>query len=107
MARMVPFTPSWKRPRDSQNCRTNGCLITETAPSLAGDLGLANSQDSNKEPAVPSAADDGCPRNRTSGYGSRSESRPAAFQRTYEKFEDISDDEFEETYRVNVFAIGQ
>jgi hypothetical protein len=31
----------------------------------------------------------------------------AAFQRTYEKFEDISEDEFEETYRVNVFAIGQ
>ncbi len=29
----------------------------------------------------------------------------AAFQRTYEKFEDISDDEFEETYRVNVFAM--
>jgi NAD(P)-dependent dehydrogenase (short-subunit alcohol dehydrogenase family) len=29
----------------------------------------------------------------------------AAFQRTYEKFEDIPDDEFEETYRVNVFAM--
>jgi len=29
----------------------------------------------------------------------------AAFQRTYEKFEDISDDEFEEAYRVNVFAM--
>ena len=29
----------------------------------------------------------------------------AAFQRTYKKFEDISDDEFEETYRVNVFAM--
>jgi NAD(P)-dependent dehydrogenase (short-subunit alcohol dehydrogenase family) len=29
----------------------------------------------------------------------------AAFQRTYENFEDISDDEFEETYRVNVFAM--
>src|ERR1700731_1035950 len=29
----------------------------------------------------------------------------AAFQRSYEKFEDISDDEFEETYRVNVFAM--
>jgi NAD(P)-dependent dehydrogenase (short-subunit alcohol dehydrogenase family) len=29
----------------------------------------------------------------------------AAFQRTYEKFEDISDAEFEETYRVNVFAM--
>jgi len=29
----------------------------------------------------------------------------AAFQRTYEKFEDISDDEFEETYHVNVFAM--
>jgi NAD(P)-dependent dehydrogenase (short-subunit alcohol dehydrogenase family) len=29
----------------------------------------------------------------------------AAFQRTYEKFEEISDDEFEETYRVNVFAM--
>jgi NAD(P)-dependent dehydrogenase (short-subunit alcohol dehydrogenase family) len=29
----------------------------------------------------------------------------AAFQRTYEKFEDISDAEFEETYRVNVFAV--
>jgi NAD(P)-dependent dehydrogenase (short-subunit alcohol dehydrogenase family) len=29
----------------------------------------------------------------------------AAFQRTYEKFEDIADDEFEETYRVNVFAM--
>jgi Dehydrogenases with different specificities (related to short-chain alcohol dehydrogenases) len=29
----------------------------------------------------------------------------AAFQRTYEQFEDISDDEFEETYRVNVFAM--
>jgi hypothetical protein len=29
----------------------------------------------------------------------------AAFQRTYERFEDISDDEFEETYRVNVFAM--
>ena len=29
----------------------------------------------------------------------------AAFQRTYEKFEDISDDEFQETYRVNVFAM--
>jgi NAD(P)-dependent dehydrogenase (short-subunit alcohol dehydrogenase family) len=29
----------------------------------------------------------------------------AAFQRTYEKFEDISDEEFEETYRVNVFAM--
>jgi NAD(P)-dependent dehydrogenase (short-subunit alcohol dehydrogenase family) len=29
----------------------------------------------------------------------------AAFQRTYEKFEDISDDEFEETYRVNIFAM--
>ena len=29
----------------------------------------------------------------------------AAFQRTYEKFEDISNDEFEETYRVNVFAM--
>ena len=28
-----------------------------------------------------------------------------AFQRTYEKFEDIPDDEFEETYRVNVFAM--
>ena len=29
----------------------------------------------------------------------------AAFQRTYEKFEDIPDEEFEETYRVNVFAM--
>jgi NAD(P)-dependent dehydrogenase (short-subunit alcohol dehydrogenase family) len=29
----------------------------------------------------------------------------AAFQRTYEKFEGIPDDEFEETYRVNVFAM--
>jgi NAD(P)-dependent dehydrogenase (short-subunit alcohol dehydrogenase family) len=29
----------------------------------------------------------------------------AAFQRTHEKFEDISDDEFEETYRVNVFGM--
>ena len=29
----------------------------------------------------------------------------AAFQRSYEKFDDISDDEFEETYRVNVFAM--
>ena len=29
----------------------------------------------------------------------------AAFQRTYAKFEDIPDDEFEETYRVNVFAM--
>jgi NAD(P)-dependent dehydrogenase (short-subunit alcohol dehydrogenase family) len=29
----------------------------------------------------------------------------AAFQRTYDKFQDISDDEFEETYRVNVFAM--
>jgi NAD(P)-dependent dehydrogenase (short-subunit alcohol dehydrogenase family) len=28
-----------------------------------------------------------------------------AFQRSHEKFEDISDDEFEETYRVNVFAM--
>jgi NAD(P)-dependent dehydrogenase (short-subunit alcohol dehydrogenase family) len=29
----------------------------------------------------------------------------AAYQRTYEKFEDIPDEEFEETYRVNVFAM--
>jgi NAD(P)-dependent dehydrogenase (short-subunit alcohol dehydrogenase family) len=29
----------------------------------------------------------------------------AAFQRTYEKFEDIPDEEFEETYRVNIFAM--
>ena len=29
----------------------------------------------------------------------------AAFQRTHEKIEDIPDDEFEETYRVNVFAM--
>jgi NAD(P)-dependent dehydrogenase (short-subunit alcohol dehydrogenase family) len=29
----------------------------------------------------------------------------AAFQRTHEKFEDIPDDAFEETYRVNVFAM--
>jgi len=29
----------------------------------------------------------------------------AAFQRTYEKFEDIPDEEFEEAYRVNVFAM--
>jgi NAD(P)-dependent dehydrogenase (short-subunit alcohol dehydrogenase family) len=29
----------------------------------------------------------------------------AAFQRTYEKLEDIPDDEFEEAYRVNVFAM--
>ena len=29
----------------------------------------------------------------------------AAFQRTHEKFEDIPDDEFEEAYRVNVFAM--
>ena len=29
----------------------------------------------------------------------------AAFQRTYDKFQDISDEEFEETYRVNVFAM--
>jgi NAD(P)-dependent dehydrogenase (short-subunit alcohol dehydrogenase family) len=29
----------------------------------------------------------------------------AAFQRTYEKFEDVPDDEFEETFRVNVFAM--
>ena len=29
----------------------------------------------------------------------------AAFQRTYEKFEDISDEEFEEAYHVNVFAM--
>ena len=29
----------------------------------------------------------------------------AAFQRVYEKFEDIPDDEFEETYRVNIFAM--
>ena len=29
----------------------------------------------------------------------------AAFQRSYENFDDISDDEFEETYRVNVFAM--
>jgi NAD(P)-dependent dehydrogenase (short-subunit alcohol dehydrogenase family) len=29
----------------------------------------------------------------------------AAFQRTYDKFEDIPDDEFEETFRVNIFAM--
>jgi NAD(P)-dependent dehydrogenase (short-subunit alcohol dehydrogenase family) len=29
----------------------------------------------------------------------------AGFQRTYENFEDIPDDEFEETYRVNIFAM--
>ncbi len=29
----------------------------------------------------------------------------AAFQRTYDKFEDIPDDEFERTYHVNVFAM--
>jgi len=29
----------------------------------------------------------------------------AAFQRTYERFEDISDEEFGETYRVNVFSM--
>lgn len=29
----------------------------------------------------------------------------AAFQRTYDNFEDIPDDEFEETYRVNIFAM--
>jgi NAD(P)-dependent dehydrogenase (short-subunit alcohol dehydrogenase family) len=29
----------------------------------------------------------------------------AAFQRAYERFEDISDDEFEEAYRVNIFAM--
>jgi NAD(P)-dependent dehydrogenase (short-subunit alcohol dehydrogenase family) len=29
----------------------------------------------------------------------------AAFQRTYDKFEDIPDEEFEETFRVNVFAM--
>jgi NAD(P)-dependent dehydrogenase (short-subunit alcohol dehydrogenase family) len=29
----------------------------------------------------------------------------AAFQRTYEKFEDIPDDEFEETFRVNIFGM--
>jgi NAD(P)-dependent dehydrogenase (short-subunit alcohol dehydrogenase family) len=29
----------------------------------------------------------------------------AAFQRVYKNFEDISDEEFEETYRVNVFAM--
>ncbi|HEX6566269.1 MAG TPA: SDR family oxidoreductase [Chthoniobacterales bacterium] len=29
----------------------------------------------------------------------------AAFQRSYDNFEDISEDEFEETYRVNVFAM--
>jgi NAD(P)-dependent dehydrogenase (short-subunit alcohol dehydrogenase family) len=29
----------------------------------------------------------------------------AAFQRTYERFEDIPDNEFEEAYRVNVFAM--
>lgn len=29
----------------------------------------------------------------------------AAFQRTYEKFEEIPDDEFERTYQVNVFAM--
>jgi NAD(P)-dependent dehydrogenase (short-subunit alcohol dehydrogenase family) len=29
----------------------------------------------------------------------------AAYQRTYEKFEDVPADEFEETYRVNVFAM--
>ena len=29
----------------------------------------------------------------------------AAFQRSYDNFEDISDDEFEETYRVNIFAM--
>ena len=29
----------------------------------------------------------------------------AAFQRTYDKFEDITDDEFEQTFRVNIFAM--
>jgi NAD(P)-dependent dehydrogenase (short-subunit alcohol dehydrogenase family) len=29
----------------------------------------------------------------------------AAFQRVYKKFEEISDEEFEQTYRVNVFAM--
>jgi NAD(P)-dependent dehydrogenase (short-subunit alcohol dehydrogenase family) len=29
----------------------------------------------------------------------------AAFQRSYDEFEDISDEEFEETYRINVFAM--
>ena len=29
----------------------------------------------------------------------------AAFQRSYDNFEDISDDEFKETYRVNIFAM--
>jgi NAD(P)-dependent dehydrogenase (short-subunit alcohol dehydrogenase family) len=29
----------------------------------------------------------------------------AAFQRTYEEFEDIPEDEFEETFRVNIFAM--
>ena len=31
----------------------------------------------------------------------------AAFQRAYERFEDISDDEFEEAYRVNIFDISK
>jgi len=29
----------------------------------------------------------------------------AAFQRTYDQFEDITDDEFEQTFRVNIFAM--
>ena len=29
----------------------------------------------------------------------------AAFQRSYDNLEDISDDEFEETYRVSIFAM--
>ncbi len=29
----------------------------------------------------------------------------AAYQRNYEKLDEISDDEFEEAYRVNVFAM--
>jgi NAD(P)-dependent dehydrogenase (short-subunit alcohol dehydrogenase family) len=29
----------------------------------------------------------------------------AAFQRTYEKLEDISDEGFKETYRANIFAM--
>jgi NAD(P)-dependent dehydrogenase (short-subunit alcohol dehydrogenase family) len=60
---------------------------------LAGDIG---------EPSVPKAI----ARQAVDSFGAIDILvNNAAFQRTYEKFEDISDAEFEETYRVNVFAM--
>jgi NAD(P)-dependent dehydrogenase (short-subunit alcohol dehydrogenase family) len=81
---------------EEKDARETGKLVAEAgskAISLPGDIGEPSESKAVAQKAIDALGTIDILVNN------------AAFQRTYEKFEDISDDEFEQKYRVNVFAM--